>query len=65
MEEEEEREREREWVDDDGLGMGLVPVRERKDSRLGVPVGEQSEEDGVRSMNMDRVSGEELNGSID
>jgi hypothetical protein len=37
------------------------PVRDRNDSRLGVPDGELSDD---KSINIDLVSGEELNGSI-
>lgn len=37
-------------------------VRERNDSRFGVPMGELSED---RSMNIEQASGEEVKGSID
>lgn len=37
------------------------PVRDRNDSRLGVPEGELSDD---KSINIDLESGDELNGSI-
>lgn len=37
------------------------PVRDRNDSRLGVPGGELSEE---RSMNIDLASGDDVKGSM-
>jgi len=40
------------------------PVRDRKDSRLGVPEKDGELSDDERSINIDEASGEEENGSI-